>query len=186
MQWPLLQVDKSLNERKSKSVKTKNKKDKLSDTILSITSHNDNMQVSEKQIEAEIKLAKSLVQQICQKTTANKKVVADKQVVKKRKEIKENDCENSMVIKQVRLTDCNLALEPVQLRWRNNSCAYDVVILTLYQLWCENQSLWSKKFAQQFKDLHFFTAKFQQIFKNKLKLERARYLWRCRLHKRSP
>ena len=178
-------VDKQLNEKKSKSAKNKNRKEKPSDTTLSITGHNG-MQVSEKQIEAEIKLAKSIVQQIYQKTTTNKKLEADTQDVKKRKEPNENDCENSIVAKQVRLTNCNLALEPVQLRWRNNSCAYDVVILTLYQLWCENQSLWSKMFAQQFKDLYFFTGRFQHVFNNKFNLEKARYLWICRLHKRSP
>ena len=80
----------------------------------------------------------------------------------------------------------NAAFEPVQLRWKSNSCAYDVVILALYHLWCENSTMWNKHFSKQFKELRFFTGKFQQVFDKKLKLERARYLWRCKLHKRNP
>jgi hypothetical protein len=181
-------VDIKVNEQ-SKGVQNTKKSDKTSthiktqstDTALSITKC-DKLQVSNKDIENEITHAKSLVQQIFQNTTNVKVTTCNPESNKKRKDINNNEARN-IITKQIRV---DFISKPLQLKWSNNSCAYDVIILALYQLWLESPSLWTKQFVSQFKDLYFLSTKFQKVNNSELTLERVRYLWRYRLHKKNP
>ena len=72
------------------------------------------------------------------------------------------------------------------MKWRNNSCAYDVLIYTLYHLWIENESEWSKIFISDFKNLYFLVNQFKLVKNQTQSFEKARYLWRQKLSKKEP
>ena len=133
------------------------------------------------QMDKEVKESQLLVQSIFQNKL---NLISDDNKPQSKRKLEVNDPDSSILnkpAKQARVVNVISLLQPISLKWSNNSCAYDVVILSLYQIWSENIDKWSKEFNSKYKDLYYLVSSFKTVYKKSLSIEHIRYKWRERL-----
>ena len=98
----------------------------------------------------------------------------------------ENEVPHNKLFKQVKITVNPELIKPIGLKWFQNSCAYDSIIVVLYMMWRENPKVWTHQFAYEFDRLTSLSIAFQNVEQNKVKLENVRRKWREKLNKQKP
>ena len=78
----------------------------------------------------------------------------------------------------------NMPLSPVGLTWdsENWSCAYDSLLVTLYNFWQDNPEQWSGIFEGMNEHLNLLSHGFLGILNKSLTFEDVRDYWRAKLH----
>ena len=179
----LLELPKINSDAKWKIIK------KDSNNNNSIDKSDINNNIDFKKFKKEVNEAQKIVKQIFISTSNTEKKTTEIQSKRKHQDSDDKSKESIKANKQLRIScpNNNLVLaKPINLKWSQNSCAYDVVILSLYQIWFENFELWSKQFSERFKDLYFLSNSFKSVQQKTLSFEYVRYKWRQRLSKKQP
>jgi hypothetical protein len=90
----------------------------------------------------------------------------------------------SLPSKRPRIVKVKKSLSPIGLTWdsRNWSCAYDSVLVILYNLWKDNPEQWSIVFENINDHLNLLSHGFAEITNNHITFEQVRDHWRMTMH----
>lgn len=67
---------------------------------------------------------------------------------------------------------------PTSLVWSANSCAYDSILVIIFNLWKENEKEWKNIFVNGYERLYILSNLFSRIQKRSMTLDNVRWKWR--------